>query len=148
MNKVELSENESPDACKAILISAMRTSFATDRPDMIAAASALAAFESKGRSRRVAIVEGEAIGFVDWSGSEIAWLMVRSDFQGRGVGSFLVGAVEQLTRHDLRTLCVSTNKRALNFYIREGFHIISQNVPGRMFGVAFENYLLEKKWSD
>jgi GNAT superfamily N-acetyltransferase len=84
-----------------------------------------------------AVTEGELAGFLHYEvlGDACEILTLASLREGRGVGSALIQAVEDLARtRGCRLLHLTTtndNLHALGFYQRRGFHL-SQLFPGRV----------------
>ncbi len=70
---------------------------------------------------------GEIQGFLGITDGYIAGIFVDSRYRSRGIGRQLLVYAKQ--RHDTLTLSVyERNKRAISFYLREGFSIQSQEV--------------------
>ena len=142
--QVSIVAQERPEECKEVLLSALNTSFGKDCPPLVEAVRRLPRFGSRGRIRRVALVCDRSVGFVDWDEKEIAWLMVRKEFQGLGIGGTLLQEVERGALGHVSVLCVHQNQAALRFYRRHGYEVVNDCVEGKMFGMPFTNYMLQK----
>lgn len=72
---------------------------------------------------------GEIQGFLGIMDGYIAGIFVDCRYRSRGIGRQLLEYAKQ--RHDTLTLNVyQRNKRAVSFYLREGFSIQSQGIDG------------------
>lgn len=70
---------------------------------------------------------GEVIGFAGLQGNHIAGLFVRSGHRSRGIGHELTSFLRQ--SHNALTLCVyEKNEKAVEFYLSDGFSIVSKNM--------------------
>ena len=71
--------------------------------------------------------DGQIMGFLGLQGEYIAGLFVRQSARGEGIGGKLIRSAKE--RHSrLRASVYQKNSRALAFYQREGFHVLSKNV--------------------
>ncbi|MCR1934791.1 N-acetyltransferase [Clostridium tepidum] len=70
---------------------------------------------------------GEIQAFIGLMESFVAGLFVASDFQSKGIGKLLLDYSK--TKHNELSLCVyKKNERALQFYLREGFIISTEQI--------------------
>ena len=79
----------------------------------------------------VAVLNGQVVGFVAFTGEELAWLYVRPDCQRRGYGRRLIDFVKDRYRGRFHTLQVGTGDSPLTvpFYLSCGF-VRSHTLPG------------------
>jgi GNAT superfamily N-acetyltransferase len=69
----------------------------------------------------VAEVDGHVVGYVAVDGDELNDLYVRPGFQGRGVGTTLLGQAKALSPSGLSLWAFQRNAGARRFYERHGF---------------------------
>lgn len=88
------------------------------------------------RSFYVALTDDTIVGIVGlhqyrWGPEEnvwLSWFAVKPDYQGRGVGKWLLGEIRQAARQKgyrkifIETYLNDTFQRAIDFYQRQGFH--------------------------
>ena len=141
MTNITIINDEKPNECRDILLAAMAFSF-PDYKNMLKNIEKIDAFHSNGRKRSIAIYENEAVGFVDWTSSEVNWLMVLPKHHRSKIGTRLINVVKTNSDKPIKTLCVDTNFSALQFYLKSGFEILSNDAQGRMFGEYFNNFRL------
>lgn len=71
--------------------------------------------------------EKKIVGFVGIVKDYVAGIFVTKDMQNNGIGKQLINKCKE--KHNELTLEVyEKNKNAINFYKKEGFYIISQNI--------------------
>ena len=75
----------------------------------------------------VALQGERPAGFISMSGNHLAALFVRPELQGKGIGSRLLAHVKQLHK-ELQLKVYSRNVSALQFYLKQGFETISENL--------------------
>ena len=73
---------------------------------------------------RVAEVDDRVVGFVAFTGEELAWLYVDPAAYGRGVGTSLVQAALAETRAPLSAEVLDGNAAALAAYRKNGFEVV------------------------
>jgi putative acetyltransferase len=71
--------------------------------------------------------EKEILGFIGLDGNYISGIFVSEDNQSRGAGKKLLDYVKQFKK-ELVLNVYQKNKRATNFYKREGFFIIAEDM--------------------
>lgn len=72
-------------------------------------------------------VGGQIQGFLGMTGDWIAGMFVDAEFRSLGVGKQLLDCAKQL--HSVLSLSVyQKNRRAIGFYLREGFEMLSQGM--------------------
>ncbi len=69
--------------------------------------------------------DGEILGFIGLQGDYIAGLFVRAEKRGRGIGTALLNFVGD---RELSAHVFGKNEKALEFYLRNEFSVISQSV--------------------
>jgi len=82
---------------------------------------------------RVAVVGGQVIGFVAFTGEELAWLYVDPDAYGQGVGTSLIRAALLETRAPMTAEVLDGNAAAIAVYRKAGFQIVGSEqgvMPG------------------
>ncbi len=90
---------------------------------------------------------GELIGGVVLSKEsdttiEIKTLFVHPDFQGRGIGSWVINQLEQLHPRKRWTLVTPTvAERNINFYLKLGYEITGEFTPENLSFYVFEKDL-------
>ena len=75
---------------------------------------------------RVALLEGQLVGFVAASATSISQLYVRKGFHRRGIGSRLVEWSKQQSSGSLWLFTFERNAGARAFYERHGFKIVAR----------------------
>lgn len=71
--------------------------------------------------------DGEIRGFIGLAGDYIAGIFVDGKYRSRGIGKQLLDYVKQT--HDILSLGVyQKNKRAVSWYRREGFSVLSEEL--------------------
>lgn len=97
-----------------------------------------------------AYVGGELAGVISakqtWENSHITALAVRADHQGRGLGSQLLSAMENLAKQKgITTMTLSTKSyQAKDFYLKQGYQLFGQLEDVPLKGVTkyhFVKYL-------
>lgn len=85
--------------------------------------------------------EEEILGFISvWAeGSFIHHLYVRSNSQGRGIGSALLESLKVWLSKPWHLKCVAANTRALSFYLARGFQEVSIHSDGNPPYVLLRN---------
>ncbi len=72
--------------------------------------------------------DGENIlGFISLQDEYLAAIFVRSEFQGRGIGSLLLNHAMDL-RNNLQLEMFCKNQKSVEFYKTKGFSIISESI--------------------
>ncbi|HCM90146.1 MULTISPECIES: GNAT family N-acetyltransferase [Vagococcus] len=67
----------------------------------------------------------EILGFVGLEENNIAGIFVKNNAQGKGIGKQMLKKIKG--KYDKLSLSVYVeNRRALNFYIKEGFEVVSE----------------------
>lgn len=89
----------------------------------------------------VACVEHALGGFVVLQGNELRQLFVDPADWSHGIGTRLVGSVQQFSPKGLRLRCLSNNHRARQFYVRRGF---VEGAEG--WDAAFQGTSIEYRW--
>ena len=69
----------------------------------------------------------ELVGFMAWNNQEIDQLYIKSNFRGKGIGSYLITIAQTQTNH-LRLYTLASNEKAIRFYQRRGFEIIHKGI--------------------
>lgn len=82
---------------------------------------------------RVAERDAKVLGFVAFSGDELAWLYVDPVFHGAGIGSALIQAALRETAAPLSAEVLEGNAAALAVYSKSGFVEVGR-AQGRMPG--------------
>lgn len=142
--KLEISKDVDPTGCQEVLLSAVSISFGEGNPGILKRICSLDGFSPKKRQRFIARSGDKTVGFVDWLDNRIEWLMVRKEFQHRGIGSVLLDMAEKEIPEFIDLLCVRENIEALKFYESHGYTREKDLVSGRMFGHFFSNIRLVK----
>lgn len=75
---------------------------------------------------RVAVIDGQLVGFVAATPESVSQLYVRVGFQRRGIGTRLLGWAKAQSRGSLWLATFQRNAGARAFYEREGFVIVAQ----------------------
>ena len=70
--------------------------------------------------------EQEILGFVSLLNEYLAAIFVRPEFQGIGIGSFLLDYVKGI-RNNLQLKIYCKNRKSIKFYKAKGFSIISKS---------------------
>lgn len=71
--------------------------------------------------------EKKIVGFVGIVKDYVAGIFVTKDMQNNGIGKQLINKCKE-KRNELTLEVYEKNKNAINFYKKEGFYIISQNI--------------------
>ena len=82
---------------------------------------------------RVAVVDDEVVGFVAFTGEELAWLYVDPARYRRGVGTALIRAALAETKAPMTAEVLDGNSAAIATYLNAGFEIIGSDegwMPG------------------
>lgn len=82
---------------------------------------------------RVAVVQGNVVGFVAFSPDELAWLYVDPTAYRSGVGTVLIRAALAETKAPLTAEVLDGNNAAIAAYCKAGFKIVG-HAQGRMLG--------------
>ncbi len=97
----------------------------------------------------VALYGDKIVGFAEFeSNGHIGCFYVHHNFQGRGVGSALIFAIEiEAKKNNIHRICAEVSLTARLFFERKGFHIIKKqmecsNVMVR--GCKLTNFVMEK----
>lgn len=70
--------------------------------------------------------QGEVLGFIGLENEYIAGIFVKSEAQGKGIGQKILNSIKE--KYNQLSLSVySENIRALNFYLKENFYVISES---------------------
>lgn len=89
------------------------------------------------RGRLVAAVRGRREG-LDW---QVGRLMVAPDLAGRGIGSALLGLIEQAAPEETERFILFTggkSTRNIRFYQRSGYHLApAPDVAGHIAGAVY-----------
>jgi putative acetyltransferase len=98
-----------------------------------------------GRCTLVAEEDGEALGFAELERDGLLdMLYLRKDAVGRGVGSWLYLAVEQVARErGLGRIFTEASITARPFFERQGFRVVGEQVVARR-GARLTNFAMEK----
>jgi GNAT superfamily N-acetyltransferase len=79
----------------------------------------------------VAIADGQVVGTGSLNGQNVSSVYVRSDYQGRGIGTKLMDAVENAANSQSHgTLSVQSSITAKSFYAMRGFKIVREGLFG------------------
>jgi GNAT superfamily N-acetyltransferase len=79
----------------------------------------------------VAIVDGQVVGTGSLNGQTVSAVYVHPDYQGRGIGTKLMDAVENAaTAQSQGTLSVQSSVTAKPFYARRGFRVVQEGAFG------------------
>jgi len=144
MNSVHISDFDDPIQCRDVLLSAALRSFGKISPQIIPHIRDTVKFTARQNSRLTASINHRIVGFLDWSGNEIKWLMVADGFDRKGIGTNLFNAAAARMPPVIEVICVERNFMALSFYRKNGFRIVSNDVEGKMFRVQFHNVRLRR----
>lgn len=82
---------------------------------------------------RVAVVEGELVGFVAFTSDELAWLYVDPAAYGKGTGSALIRVALAEAKVPMSAEVLDGNTAAIAVYCKAGFEIVAKE-QGRMPG--------------
>ena len=74
-------------------------------------------------------VDNKIVGFVAFNSSNITWLYVHPNFQGKGYGRQLLQFVVKKTEQPTKVLVLNNNLRAISLYESEGF-VIMESTKG------------------
>lgn len=77
--------------------------------------------------RLIALHEGTAAGFIDYSAAKhhIKYFFVKPQFQGRGIGMALLDAVHTRLEHSITVNVLCSNENAILWYLDRGFRVMS-----------------------
>jgi GNAT superfamily N-acetyltransferase len=79
----------------------------------------------------VAVVDGRIIGTGSLNGSTVRAVFVHPDYQGRGIGTKLMNAVENAADvQSVNTLSVQSSITAQPFYAKRGFKVVREGFYG------------------
>jgi GNAT superfamily N-acetyltransferase len=79
----------------------------------------------------VALVDGQVVGTGSLNGQTVSAVYVHPDYQGRGIGTKLMDAVENAaTAQSQGTLSVQSSVTAKPFYNRRGFRVVQERAFG------------------
>jgi putative acetyltransferase len=92
----------------------------------------------------VAVVDDRVVGFCGRKNDEVVGLYVDPDFMRRGIGSALLDrAMQQLQRQGHRRIIVDSSLTAMPFYLRRGFHLVSERIRPTRGGLEIRAVDLE-----
>ena len=95
----------------------------------------------------VAEVQGKIVGFgnLELSSSSIGMLYVHKDYQGQGIATALLHALERkLKKGESATATVEASITARPFFEKRGYHLVRENRK-MLNGTEFLNFILEKQ---
>lgn len=75
----------------------------------------------------LAIKEGNIIGFIAMAENYLAAIFVKNNMQGNGVGKNLLNYIKE-RRETIQLKVYKKNYNSVNFYKRQGFKILSENM--------------------
>jgi GNAT superfamily N-acetyltransferase len=79
----------------------------------------------------VALVDGQVVGTGSLNGQTVSAVYVHPDYQGRGIGTKLMDAVENAaTAQSQGALSVQSSVTAKPFYTRRGFRVVQEGAFG------------------
>jgi GNAT superfamily N-acetyltransferase len=79
----------------------------------------------------VAVVDGRTVGTGSLNGKTVGAVFVHPDYQCRGIGTKLMGAVEKAANvQSLNTLSVQSSITAQTFYAKRGFKVVREAFYG------------------
>ncbi len=70
-------------------------------------------------------IDDKIVGFIGMIEDHIAGIFIRSDYQSQGIGKSLLAHVKKIYDH-LTLEVYAQNKKAIAFYMREGFKITDE----------------------
>jgi ribosomal protein S18 acetylase RimI-like enzyme len=76
----------------------------------------------------LAKTNGELIGFAAFARNFIDQLYIRTDQQGKGLGSFWIGQAKTIYPDYLELYTLGSNRKAIDFYEKHGFKIIEEGI--------------------
>ena len=79
---------------------------------------------------------GDIIGFAGIIDNYIAGLFVKSTSQSKGIGRKLLNHIKSM-KNTLSLNVYQKNERAIKFYKREGFRLLSENIDGTTKEIEF-----------
>ena len=92
----------------------------------------------------VAEENGKIVAFGDADGGYLDRLYVAADFQGRGAGSLVAGALEEYARaRGAEKMTVHASLTARAFFEKRGYKVLERRRVERK-GVELTNFLMEK----
>ncbi|KAA8369498.1 GNAT family N-acetyltransferase [Leuconostoc carnosum] len=96
---------------------------------------------TQGEHVQVAIIEEEIVGFASLSEEDsfLHLLFIKEGWQNQGIGQQLLTWARQEVRRPLELKVVRINKRAQQFYKREGFKIIATSILANPANVTYRD---------
>jgi ribosomal protein S18 acetylase RimI-like enzyme len=127
-SQLSVREGTSDDDAICGHIVGAAASAAVYAPRLPHAAGALAdvsPVELDGRSRMVAVIAGQVIGFADYRAKDghIKYLFVHPHAQGTGAGRALVDAVQARVAGSISVNVLAVNDQGILWYLRRGFAV-------------------------
>jgi len=87
------------------------------------------------------------VGYKEYSTTKIHKIYVLPSIQGKGIGRFMIDAVEKIARkNNSRNLILNVNRfnKALEFYKRIGFEILAEEDIDIGKGFLMQDYIMNK----